>query len=193
MNTTALVGTNGTPRAQIAVDRAATLAARTGAKLIVVSVVEAPAITTPIGRRGIEIITAVHRQRHCDTERAVLAGVHSGDALGVHTTAVIRSGDPVPTTLARAQHPEGARLPTRSVIWSGKLFCCPKLIIPLQIDRAMGNRRHRLWAKPSQASSSGLARDPQSAPAVRRRSAIRLALPRPSRAYAPLVCAPQLP
>src|SRR4029453_6514956 len=94
MNTTVLVGTDGMPRAQIAVDRAAALAAGRGASLIVLPVVETPAITTPLGPRGIDAVTAVHRQRRHDADRAVLAGVLSGEALGVHTTPVIRTGDP---------------------------------------------------------------------------------------------------
>jgi nucleotide-binding universal stress UspA family protein len=110
MNTTVLVGTDGTPRAQIAVDRAAALAASTQASLIVLSVVQAPAITTPMGPRGIDAVTAVHRQCRHDAEQALHVRALAAEALGVHTTSLVRTGDPAQQIIAVADEMHAATI-----------------------------------------------------------------------------------
>ena len=78
MNTAVPVGTDGTPRAQIAVGRAAALAASTQARLIVLSVVETQAIATPIGSRASTLSRRPIERRH-DADQAVVAGDPDSD------------------------------------------------------------------------------------------------------------------
>ena len=57
-----------------------------------------------------------------------------------------------PTSVGDASEPAPAANGSRQLssyagsqnldFWSGKLFVCPKLIVPLQIDRAIGVRRY---------------------------------------------------
>jgi hypothetical protein len=101
MVATVLVGTDGTPRAQIAVERATALAASVQASLIVLSVTQPPVITTRLGPLGINAIVASVRRRREDAEAAACAGAQT-EACGVHATPLVCTGDPAREIIAVA-------------------------------------------------------------------------------------------
>jgi nucleotide-binding universal stress UspA family protein len=102
VQTTILVGTDGTARAEIAVDRAAALAASTKARLVVLSVVQPPAITSPLGPRGIDAVVALDRERRQAAELAVRTGYLTAKSHGVEATLIVRTGDPAQQIIAVA-------------------------------------------------------------------------------------------
>jgi nucleotide-binding universal stress UspA family protein len=99
---TVLVATDGSVRAQIAVERAAALAANLHATLITVSVVQAPVVSVSIGALGVDALTALAHQRRQTADRAVRAAAATAGSYGVVTTPVVRSGDPAQQTIAVA-------------------------------------------------------------------------------------------
>src|SRR5262245_17714489 len=91
---TAPLATHGSQRGHVAGDRAASPSSHLAARLIVLAVVQPPAISTPIGPRGMEALATLTDQRRQDAERAVRAGTATASAHGVVTTPVMRTGDP---------------------------------------------------------------------------------------------------
>jgi len=110
MVATVLVGTDGSPRAQIAVERATALAASVQARLIVLSVVQPPLITTRLGPLGSNAIVASLRRRREGAEAAARAGAHTAEACGVHATPLVRTGDPARQIIAVADEVHAATI-----------------------------------------------------------------------------------
>src|SRR5262245_22622475 len=110
MDRTVLVGTDGSARAQVAVDRAAALAASVHAQLIVLSVVQPPVVTVPLGPLGVDAIVAVGHRRRDEAEQAVRAAALAAAACGVDTTSLVRIGDPARQIIAAADEAHAATI-----------------------------------------------------------------------------------
>ena len=79
-----------------------------------------------------------------------------------------------PTRAARTSQPKRLGGPSSAGSWCGKFSICPKLIVPLQIDRAIGFRRYLLgrWLTQARQMTIGAVnrRRSQLAPSLKRRT-----------------------